>query len=366
MATAAQPILDELDTALNQANGILAPDGATPNCRSVCWQCRVYAGDQVALFDDVICRLMRDMDRTSLAELSRKIAPAGNAPMNVLASLARHADIAVSGPVIELAKALPDRDLVEIADNSKTDVKILLKIPTRAELSDAVTDALLKRGNAAVQRNLIDNPNARMSETGFAKLVMAINGDKNLAAAIAARQDVPAIPASKMHGERRSSRLVSRAQVQGASIMRALSRRAAIAAALAATTTGVILMSELADAQPVMTTPSGLKVIDLKVGTGPSPHTGQTCVMHYTGWLYEAGKKGAKFDSSVDRGKPFEFPIGMHQVIAGWDEGVATMKVGGKRTLIIPPALGYGERGAGGVIPPNATLIFDVELLGIK
>jgi peptidylprolyl isomerase len=148
--------------------------------------------------------------------------------------------------------------------------------------------------------------------------------------------------------------------------MRALSRRAAIVAALAATTTGVILMSESADAQPVMTTPSGLKMIDLKVGTGPSPHTGQTCVMHYTGWLYEAGKKGAKFDSSVDRGKPFEFPIGMHQVIAGWDEGVATMKVGGKRTLIIPPALGYGERGAGGVIPPNATLIFDVELLGIK
>jgi uncharacterized protein (DUF2336 family) len=111
--------------------------------------------------------------------------------MNVLASLARHADIAVSGPVIELAKALPDRDLADIADNSKTDVKILLKISTRPELGEAVTDALLKRGNAVVQRNLIDNPNARMSETGFAKLVMGINGDKNLAAAIAARQDVP-------------------------------------------------------------------------------------------------------------------------------------------------------------------------------
>jgi peptidylprolyl isomerase len=115
-----------------------------------------------------------------------------------------------------------------------------------------------------------------------------------------------------------------------------------------------------------VTTPSGLQIIDTKVGTGPSPRTGQTCVMHYTGWLYENGKKGKKFDSSVDRGEPFEFPIGTHRVIAGWDEGVATMKVGGKRTLIIPPELGYGARGAGGAIPPNATLMFDVELLGIK
>ena len=191
MATAAQPILDELDTALNQATESWRQTALRRIADLFVGNAVSYAGDQVALFDDVICRLMRDMDRTSLAELSRKIAPAGNAPMNVLASLARHADIAVSGPVIELAKALPDRDLVEIADNSKTDVKILLKISTRAELSDAVTDALLKRGNAAVQRNLVDNPNARMSETGFAKLVMAINGDKNLAAAIAARQDVP-------------------------------------------------------------------------------------------------------------------------------------------------------------------------------
>jgi peptidylprolyl isomerase len=147
--------------------------------------------------------------------------------------------------------------------------------------------------------------------------------------------------------------------------MRVLSRRAAVAAALSVAT-GVIAMSQAADAQPVTTTPSGLKIIDTKVGTGPTPKPGQTCVMHYTGWLYENGKKGAKFDSSLDRNQPFSFPIGQHQVIAGWDEGVATMKVGGKRTLIIPPELGYGARGAGGVIPPNATLIFDVELLGVK
>ncbi len=125
-------------------------------------------------------------------------------------------------------------------------------------------------------------------------------------------------------------------------------------------------MSESANAQQEVATPSGLKYIDTKAGTGASPKTGQTCVMHYTGWLYENGKKGAKFDSSLDRGAPFEFPIGTGRVIKGWDEGVATMKVGGKRTLIIPPELGYGARGAGGVIPPNATLMFDVELLGIK
>ena len=115
-----------------------------------------------------------------------------------------------------------------------------------------------------------------------------------------------------------------------------------------------------------MTTPSGLQIVDSTVGTGAAPKPGQTCVMHYTGWLYEGGKKGKKFDSSVDRHEPFEFPIGQRKVIAGWDEGVATMKVGGKRTLIIPPELGYGARGAGGVIPPNATLIFEVELLDVK
>ena len=115
-----------------------------------------------------------------------------------------------------------------------------------------------------------------------------------------------------------------------------------------------------------MTTPSGLQITDTEVGTGATPKPGQICVMHYTGWLYEGGAKGRKFDSSLDRGQPFEFPIGQKRVIAGWDEGVASMKVGGKRTLVIPPELGYGARGAGGVIPPNATLIFEVELLGVK
>ncbi len=116
----------------------------------------------------------------------------------------------------------------------------------------------------------------------------------------------------------------------------------------------------------VFTHASGLKLTDIKIGTGAAPKVGQICVMHYTGWIYQNGKKGEKFDSSVDRGQPFEFQLGKGKVIRGWDEGVATMKVGGKRTLIIPPDLGYGHIGAGGKIPPHATLIFEVELLEVK
>lgn len=113
-------------------------------------------------------------------------------------------------------------------------------------------------------------------------------------------------------------------------------------------------------------TSSGLILADTKTGSGAQAKAGNTCIMHYTGWLYENGAKGAKFDSSLDRGEPFAFRLGEGQVIKGWDEGVAGMKVGGKRTLIIPPELGYGARGAGGAIPPNATLLFEVELLGVK
>jgi len=116
----------------------------------------------------------------------------------------------------------------------------------------------------------------------------------------------------------------------------------------------------------VVTTPSGLKYIDHVVGTGDEAVNGATCEMHYTGWLYENGQRGKKFDSSVDRGRPFPFKLGAGMVIKGWDEGVKGMKVGGKRELIIPPGLGYGARGAGGVIPPNATLDFEVELLSVK
>ncbi|MGO9605678.1 MAG: FKBP-type peptidyl-prolyl cis-trans isomerase [Candidatus Binataceae bacterium] len=117
----------------------------------------------------------------------------------------------------------------------------------------------------------------------------------------------------------------------------------------------------------MVTMDSGLKYVDLKVGSGAVAHAGEQVSVHYTGWLQNPdGSKGKKFDSSLDRGQPFDFGLGQQEVIKGWDDGVQGMKVGGKRELIIPPALGYGSRGAGGVIPPNAALIFDVELLAIK
>jgi FKBP-type peptidyl-prolyl cis-trans isomerase FkpA len=115
-----------------------------------------------------------------------------------------------------------------------------------------------------------------------------------------------------------------------------------------------------------ITNPSGLQFEDTQVGSGAEAKKGQSVTVHYTGWLYNDGVQGAKFDSSKDRGDPFVFSLGAGMVIKGWDEGVAGMLVGGARTLVIPPAMGYGARGAGGVIPPNATLKFDVELLGVK
>ena len=138
-------------------------------------------------------------------------------------------------------------------------------------------------------------------------------------------------------------------------------RRAAIAAALLMGAAAVP-----ASAQQEIKTPSGLRYVDTVVGTGNEARAGQIAEVHYTGWLYQDGLKGKQFDSSRGRG-PFSFPLGAGRVIRGWDEGVAGMRVGGKRTLIIPPDLGYGERGAGGgLIPPNATLLFEVELLSVK
>ena len=139
---------------------------------------------------------------------------------------------------------------------------------------------------------------------------------------------------------------------------------AALALAILAVSTPVG-RSDAADNQ-VTEMPDGLKYTDTKTGEGATAKAGNKVSVHYTGWLSDNGAKGKKFDSSVDRGQPFQFTLGAKQVIAGWDEGVAGMKVGGKRTLTIPPELGYGARGAAGAIPPNASLIFDVELLQVQ
>jgi FKBP-type peptidyl-prolyl cis-trans isomerase len=134
------------------------------------------------------------------------------------------------------------------------------------------------------------------------------------------------------------------------------------------TLTTLVLIATIAAAgqAKMTTTKSGLKYIDQKVGSGDVAMKGNTVSVHYTGWFYTEGKRGMKFDSSLDRNMPFEFKLGARQVIPGWDEGVEGMKVGGKRELIIPPDLGYGPRGMPGIIPPNSTLNFEVELLKVS
>ena len=150
-----------------------------------------YSNEQVDLFDEVIGRLLKNTDRTLLAEASSSLAPIETGPAKVLATLARHSDLNVCGPILEQAKALPDEDLIAIADNTRTDPKLLVKIASRPQLSEALTDVLIKRGNLAIKRKIIDNPNASISEEGFARVVSAIDGNKDLAAAVAGRQDVP-------------------------------------------------------------------------------------------------------------------------------------------------------------------------------
>jgi peptidylprolyl isomerase len=143
-----------------------------------------------------------------------------------------------------------------------------------------------------------------------------------------------------------------------------ISRRTLLGASAALLATPAAAQSP--DLSAAKRTRTGLGYIDVREGTGEAAASGRTARVHYTGWLFENGARGKKFDSSRDRGQPFEFPLGAGRVIKGWDEGVATMKVGGQRTLIVPADLGYGARGAGNAIPPDATLVFDVELLGLR
>jgi FKBP-type peptidyl-prolyl cis-trans isomerase len=128
----------------------------------------------------------------------------------------------------------------------------------------------------------------------------------------------------------------------------------------------IALFASMAVAQPLAVLPGGTRIIDMKLGTGALAEPGRAVAVNYTGWTYVDGMKSRKFDSSLDAGRPFVFLLGGGEVILGWDEGVAGMKVGGKRTLIVPPEAGYGEQGAGDSIPPGATLLFEVELLGVQ
>lgn len=192
MALTAQSLLTDLDASLPQASDLWRSTALRQIAELFISGADGYSDEQIALFDEVMGRLIKKMDRARLVELSGALAGVGNAPAKVLASLARHADPAIYGPVLERAIALPDTDLVEIADKDRIDPSILAKIAERGELSEPITEVLLKRGNTAVRRKVLDNPNARVSEMGFARVVSAINGDKALATAIAARPEMPA------------------------------------------------------------------------------------------------------------------------------------------------------------------------------
>lgn len=192
MSLTPQTLLAELDTALPQA----AESWRSMVLRKITdlflSGAEVYNDQHVALFDAVMSRLLPGLDRDDLAELGNRLAGIANAPLNVLASLARHLDILVCGPVLEQAKALPDKVLAEAADRDRVDPNILAKIAARPRLGESVTDVLLKRGGLPLQRKIIDNPDARISEGGFARVIMGLDGDKDLAQAVAARNDLPA------------------------------------------------------------------------------------------------------------------------------------------------------------------------------
>jgi uncharacterized protein (DUF2336 family) len=193
MTLTAQSVLADLDAALPRATDLWRGAALRQIVKLFLAGAESFSSEQVALFDEVICRLIKKkLDRVQLAELSNALAGVGNAPPKMLAGLAHNSDIAVSGPVLQQATALSDDEFAEIAENDRGNAAVLAKIAARKELSEAVTDVLLKHGSAAVRRKILDNSQARVSEMGFALLVSSIDGDKSLAAAILARNDMPA------------------------------------------------------------------------------------------------------------------------------------------------------------------------------
>jgi uncharacterized protein (DUF2336 family) len=193
MTPAAHSLLAELDTTLADAPTAWRSAALGRIVDLFVAGAGSYSDDHVDVFDEVLSLLIRkSIDRGQLAEVSNRLAPVANAPSKVVDTLARHSDVAVYGPMLAQAKALADEAIVEIIDRDRIDPKLLAKIAGRAELSVAVTDVLLRRGDAAIQSKIIANPNARISESGFARVVSGVNGNKQLAAPIAARKDLPA------------------------------------------------------------------------------------------------------------------------------------------------------------------------------
>ena len=192
MTSAAQPLLIELDTVLTRA----PPAWRNTTLRRLTdlflIDAASYSDDQVAVFDDVISRLIEKSDRRTLIELSTRLARIQNAPCRVVGTLARHADILIAGPLLEKSNVLTDADLVEIADKERRDPNLLMMIAARPQLNEAVTDVLIRRGNAALARKIIDRTDAPISESSFARMVTSVENDKELAAAIAKREDLPA------------------------------------------------------------------------------------------------------------------------------------------------------------------------------
>jgi uncharacterized protein (DUF2336 family) len=192
MTSAAQPLIVELDSVLSRATATWRSTTLRRLADLFLVDAAAYSDDQVEVFDDVMCRLIDKADRRTLAELSNRLAQVQNAPVRVVATLARNLDITVAGPLLEKSNVLADADLVEIADREKKDPAALLLIAARSRLSEAVTDVLVRRGNAALARKLIDRTDAPLSESSFARLVTSVENDKDLATAIAKREDLPA------------------------------------------------------------------------------------------------------------------------------------------------------------------------------